>query len=331
MATINYSRVKVPELRKMIKALNAADLTKRPVATRGRLTRESMAEEFVKAIEECAGNNALDDVPEEVYNYYCSVMVPDEDDNEETPDVNENYVRDDIDDLVDEYRGKKRTPSDETTTEIPEDEGSLLDDLDEDSEEDEPEDEELEDSEEDEDELEEEDDSDEEPEDIPEDEPEEYEELEEEPEPPKRKRGRPKKVVTEKVEDKPKRKRGRPKKVATEEAGDRPKKRGRPPKPKTVTSKTAPKTSKAPRVAKPKKLGKTKPPRRAEAFFEAIQSKAPLTKDQIVDSMLEQGYSLQDNRADALFWTGAYLDLLVQIGIIEKRGEGKTAKYIYVG
>lgn len=336
MSTVDYDKINMGELRVLVKEFNAADLLKRPIATRGRIPKAQMVDEFVLGVEECDANGTLDDVPEKVYDYYCSIMIPDENEGEEEdedPDVNEGYVRDEDDDLVDEYRAsqKGKIPKSKDDEEYEYDDDPVVDD--EDDEEDEAEDSD--------DDIDDEGDIDDDEYEKPASEYETYEEdfideEEDEPPPPKR-RGRPPKSTASKKS--PPKKPGRPSTKTSK--SEPPKRRGRPPKTTSEKRESIPPKRTPPRMGKTaapspatktvRKIGKAGPPGRAAVFYKIVQSKEPLTKSQIIDAMLDQGYSLAQNRTDASFWTKEYIDLMVAIGIIEKRGEGKSAKYVYVG
>lgn len=76
MAEINMDAVKGPELKVHIKTLNESGLLPEEIVVRPGRKNVDLAAEFVAGIEATNDIGKLDDVPEEVFTYYTSIVVP---------------------------------------------------------------------------------------------------------------------------------------------------------------------------------------------------------------------------------------------------------------
>jgi hypothetical protein len=76
MAAIDTSKVKMPELKTHVAALNATGFLDAPISIRVGVKKDDLAAAFVKGIEECHSKKKLDDVPDAIYQYYCTIVPP---------------------------------------------------------------------------------------------------------------------------------------------------------------------------------------------------------------------------------------------------------------
>jgi len=79
MAQIDLKKVNMTALRNMANALNATKFLDTALVTRVGVKKADLAASFVKGIVECHEKGKLDDVPDEVYNYYLTIVPPKED------------------------------------------------------------------------------------------------------------------------------------------------------------------------------------------------------------------------------------------------------------
>jgi hypothetical protein len=84
MAEINMKAVKGPELKVHIKTLNECGLLPEAIVVKPGRKNVDLASEFVAGIEATNDIGKLDAVPEEVFTYYTSIVVPG-DDKKEAP------------------------------------------------------------------------------------------------------------------------------------------------------------------------------------------------------------------------------------------------------
>lgn len=76
MAQINMDAVKGPELKNHIKVLNESGLLEEGIVIRPGRKNVDLANEFIAGIERCNDIGKLDDVPEAVFTYYTTIVVP---------------------------------------------------------------------------------------------------------------------------------------------------------------------------------------------------------------------------------------------------------------
>lgn len=78
MAVIDYKAANMNTLKKHCKALNESGLLPEPIEIRVGQKKQDLADAFVGGIEQCNDIGKLDDVPEEVYTYYTTIVKPEE-------------------------------------------------------------------------------------------------------------------------------------------------------------------------------------------------------------------------------------------------------------
>jgi len=92
MPSIDYKKANMNTLKKMSKLMNETGLLPENIDMRVGVTKQTLADAFVKGIETCNDIKRLDDVPEQVYEYYTSIVVataPEGGENTGTTDGND--------------------------------------------------------------------------------------------------------------------------------------------------------------------------------------------------------------------------------------------------
>jgi hypothetical protein len=76
MAVIDLKAINMTDLRNFCTAFNATGLLPSPIEVRVGVRKEDMANAFVKGIETCNDIGKLDDLPDDVYTYYTTIVKP---------------------------------------------------------------------------------------------------------------------------------------------------------------------------------------------------------------------------------------------------------------
>jgi len=129
---IDYKNIKVKELQAICRALNETELLAEPIEVKpvGQ-KKQVLATAFVEAIHECNDMGELNDVPDEIYDYYLAIAVPEEGDVveeveggvEEEAEVEDGAeVEEDVEEappLPKRGRGRKAAPQKEAPRQAP--------------------------------------------------------------------------------------------------------------------------------------------------------------------------------------------------------------------
>jgi hypothetical protein len=123
---IDYKNIKVKELQAICRALNETELLAEPIEVKpvGQ-KKQVLATAFVEAIHECNDMGELNNVPDEIYDYYLAIAVPEEGDVVEEVEAGVEEEAEVVEDIEEappppkRGRGRKTAPQKEAPRQAP--------------------------------------------------------------------------------------------------------------------------------------------------------------------------------------------------------------------